>query len=588
MRRAAEALFLLSLAALAGCAQGRRPSSGVDGGPVGQRDSGSPDAGGPACESASECDDGDACNGVEVCSDGQCLPGIAIECADAVDCTADRCDPLTGACSYPADDARCPSGMICDPLGGCETPLPCESDAECDDGVFCNGTERCDPAIGCRRDSVSCDDGVPCTIDTCDALADACASAPDHGRCSDGLACNGAEQCVVGLGCMPGTSVACDDGVACTMDRCLEPAGTCSSTGTDADGDGHVVVGCLGGDDCNDLSAAVHPGATEVCDGVDNDCNGAVDDGPSFSCALGSAPASCTTACGTSGTRSCTASCTFGLCVAATETCGNGCDDDGDGMIDEGCVTVPPNDACSGAIALSGTGTRSDTLVSATAQASDCGTGVEVFYSVTVSVPSIVYLSTLGGASFDTRLSYRGTSCPGASGQCVDDSCGSAQTHLAQLVTSGTHYFAVHTFSSFTTPGAFTLRYGVYAAAGQDNVVLALAAAGTTVTQPGSTTSGTSRVDGSCAGGSGPEDSFYWLQCPSDTRSYAANTCTGTSYDSQLMMRFNGAEIGCNDDSCGVQSSLTSSSAAGAGLVQLFVDGYSSGSYGSYSVAIRF
>lgn len=48
-------------------------------------DSGSADD----CDQDAECDDGDACNGVEVCSDGHCLPGIAIECADAVDCTTD-------------------------------------------------------------------------------------------------------------------------------------------------------------------------------------------------------------------------------------------------------------------------------------------------------------------------------------------------------------------------------------------------------------------------------------------------------------------------------------------------------------------
>ena len=30
--------------------------------------------------------------------------------------------------------------------------------------------------------------------------------------------------------------------------------------------------------DCNDAEASVYPGATELCDGVDNDCNGSVDD----------------------------------------------------------------------------------------------------------------------------------------------------------------------------------------------------------------------------------------------------------------------------------------------------------------------
>jgi hypothetical protein len=31
--------------------------------------------------------------------------------------------------------------------------------------------------------------------------------------------------------------------------------------------------------DCNDLNAGVYPGAIETCDGLDNDCNGQVDEG---------------------------------------------------------------------------------------------------------------------------------------------------------------------------------------------------------------------------------------------------------------------------------------------------------------------
>jgi len=40
----------------------------------------------------------------------------------------------------------------------------------------------------------------------------------------------------------------------------------------DADGDGYTH------DDCDDTNPAVHPGATEACDGLDTDCNGLVDD----------------------------------------------------------------------------------------------------------------------------------------------------------------------------------------------------------------------------------------------------------------------------------------------------------------------
>jgi N-acetylneuraminic acid mutarotase len=69
----------------------------------------------------------------------------------------------------------------------------------------------------------------------------------------------------------------------------------CTTSATfypDADGDGFgdcmaPVSGCAGippsgfiaaSGDCNDTSAAVHPGATETCNTVDDDCNGLVDD----------------------------------------------------------------------------------------------------------------------------------------------------------------------------------------------------------------------------------------------------------------------------------------------------------------------
>ncbi|GDX83218.1 hypothetical protein LBMAG42_50290 [Deltaproteobacteria bacterium] len=49
-----------------------------------------------------------------------------------------------------------------------------------------------------------------------------------------------------------------------------------------ADGDGfcdHPAGYAEIGDDCDDTNAAVYPGAEDVCDGLDNDCDGDVDDG---------------------------------------------------------------------------------------------------------------------------------------------------------------------------------------------------------------------------------------------------------------------------------------------------------------------
>jgi hypothetical protein len=78
----------------------------------------------------------------------------------------------------------------------------------------------------------------------------------------------------------------CDDGDACTFDRCDPDVGQCENLAPeDLDGDGYVgkappgAAAACGGADCDDEDASIHPGARESCNGKDDDCNGAVDDG---------------------------------------------------------------------------------------------------------------------------------------------------------------------------------------------------------------------------------------------------------------------------------------------------------------------
>jgi hypothetical protein len=79
----------------------------------------------------------------------------------------------------------------------------------------------------------------------------------------------------------------CDDGDPCTVDSCVDRACVSVDGHVDADGDGVFARGTSAdptaplqcGSDCDDANEAVFPGAVELCDSLDNDCNGIIDDG---------------------------------------------------------------------------------------------------------------------------------------------------------------------------------------------------------------------------------------------------------------------------------------------------------------------
>jgi hypothetical protein len=105
---------------------------------------------------------------------------------------------------------------------------------------------------------------------------------------------------------------------------------------TDADRDGHYTPGScfLPADDCDDSNSARFPGNNEICDNVDNDCDGGVDENLSRSttCGVGACA-------GNTGTETCTAG-NWGnnTCDAdagaTSEVCDN-VDNDCDGRVDE-------------------------------------------------------------------------------------------------------------------------------------------------------------------------------------------------------------------------------------------------------------
>ncbi len=116
-------------------------------------------------------------------------------------------------------------------------------------------------------------------------------------ECTRDADCAGFEDKCAPVACRRGKcaalpKVVCDDRDPCTEDACDASTGKCSfkPATLDVDGDGFRAPlagkkpgepgAC--GDDCDDTSKLAYPGNKEVCDGVDNDCNGIVDDGMTY------------------------------------------------------------------------------------------------------------------------------------------------------------------------------------------------------------------------------------------------------------------------------------------------------------------
>jgi hypothetical protein len=63
-----------------------------------------------------------------------------------------------------------------------------------------------------------------------------------------------------------------------TLDKAGKQMLEVTLSAPDQDDDGYVATSG-GGTDCDDRHAESHPGESEICDGLDNDCLGGVDDG---------------------------------------------------------------------------------------------------------------------------------------------------------------------------------------------------------------------------------------------------------------------------------------------------------------------
>jgi hypothetical protein len=169
-------------------------------------------------------------------------------------------------------DADCDDGVGCtiDTCNaGTGTCVFTPDDIACDDGEFCTGVETCDPVNDCQPGP-----GDPCVPDVCDEINDVCVNCLVDADCDDGVGCTddicdaGTSSCV-----FPPNDAVCDDGVVCTVETC-DPVNDCQFTPDDAACDDSLF--CTGVETCDPVNDCQpgpgDPCVPDLCDEINDVC----------------------------------------------------------------------------------------------------------------------------------------------------------------------------------------------------------------------------------------------------------------------------------------------------------------------------
>jgi hypothetical protein len=287
---------------------------------------------------------------IAACGGGDACPAGSVAVADRC-VAADASAPADLGDAGPLDDASPPPDAD-EPLDAAPGDASLVDAGDVDLGAPDLGVDAC-VAVDeiCNRRDDDCDGTADEGLSPVTSYADVDAD----GFGDDATA---ATDCEVPMG-RASVGGDCDDGRSATNPEGVEACnaidddcdgsideGVTTAWYRDADGDGRgtpssmmaaceAPVGFVANDlDCDDMAADVYTGATELCNGRDDDCDLMPDE--TFAC-VGGSTQSCVTSCGSTGVNACTATCALppaSACMPPAEVC-NRFDEDCDGLIDE-------------------------------------------------------------------------------------------------------------------------------------------------------------------------------------------------------------------------------------------------------------